>query len=69
MPVDCKICNDKLHKGGDNLVLCEHKGGFVHRDCCASKCSLHGAPCSHAISEYSKVDLARVSPELFALLD
>ncbi|MEA3343286.1 MAG: hypothetical protein U9Q92_03900 [archaeon] len=69
MPVNCKICNDKLHKGRDNLILCKHKGGFVHRDCCELTCSMHGAPCTHAICEYRKVDLERVSPELFSFID
>ncbi|MFH1126775.1 MAG: hypothetical protein ABIG84_05450 [archaeon] len=67
MSLDCKICNDKLHQGSKNLVLCEHKQGFVHLGCCSNNCSQHGAPCSHAIADYRKTTPVRVSPELFSL--
>ena len=67
MTTDCKICNHKLHTKADNLILCDHKKGLVHRGCCVSGCSMHGSPCKHAVSEYEKVDLERVYPEQFSM--
>jgi len=51
----CKVCNGAFPDSPDELVLCEHKDGFVHLGCCVSLCSGNGKPCSHCKAIYEKL--------------
>jgi hypothetical protein len=48
----CKVCSGEFNNSPDNLILCEHHSGIVHRGCCTDRCSLDGKPCKHCIKEY-----------------
>ncbi len=50
----CKICQGNFHDSPDELLVCEHKGGFVHKGCCAALCSYDGQPCGHCKAVYVK---------------
>ncbi|MFH0876395.1 MAG: hypothetical protein V1859_10740 [archaeon] len=52
---NCNICSNAFTGSPDQLVLCEHKDGMVHKGCCTSLCSMDGKPCKHGIAMYSKV--------------
>lgn len=48
----CKVCSNVFNDSPDNLILCKHHDGLVHRGCCTDKCSWDGKPCEHCIKEY-----------------
>lgn len=50
----CKICGGNFQDSPDDLVLCEHKEGFVHHGCCVNRCSMNHSPCAHCKAEYTK---------------
>jgi len=52
---NCSICDGSFEHSPDDMVLCEHKGSFVHLGCCASLCSMDGKPCKHAKAVYAKI--------------
>jgi len=50
----CKICSGAFQDSPDQLILCEHKEGFVHLGCCIDRCSMDGKPCEHSKGQYKK---------------
>ncbi len=51
----CNICKGNFDLSPDEIVLCEHKDGFVHLGCCVSLCSMDGKPCTHSKAIYAKI--------------
>gem|GEM_PF-860993 len=47
----CRHCGELL-ENAEKMVMCSHKRGLVHHECCVSDCSLHGAPCRHCRGVY-----------------
>jgi len=50
----CKICKGHFHDSPDELLVCDHKDGFVHKGCCGAHCSYDGKPCNHCKAVYVK---------------
>lgn len=53
--MECKLCSGNFPDSPDEIVMCDHKEGFVHLGCCVSSCSIDGKPCEHSKATYSKL--------------
>ena len=51
----CRICDNEFGSYPETLILCSHKGGFVHLGCCMDLCSWNRQPCRHAKGTYDRL--------------